>query len=169
MYWIKNIIGFGIAIVLIAAPAIGYSPVHSVVNTKTDIVLISNEKYVNQSDLYWLAKIVSAEARGESLQGQIAVANVVLNRVNSKMFPDTVQEVIFQPGQFCPVSTGSLNSQPTSNAIKAAEYALQGVRVVPENVMFFYNPDLAGKRNWIRTREIVKRIGNHVFATSRGR
>ena len=116
-----------------------------------------------------LSRVVSAEARGESFRGQVAVANVVLNRVASPLFPNTVREVVYQPGQFCPVRMGSIYDPPTESAIKAAETALAGVRVVGEDVLFFFNPKTAGCQ-WIRTREVATTIGRHRFVLAqRGR
>lgn len=120
----------------------------------------------SQEDLEWLARLVHAEAEGEPLQGKIAVANVVLNRVQSKHFPDTIKQVIFQKVnghyQFCPVRNGSIYEEPSPEAWEAARLALMGRRVVQE-ALYFYNPRLA-TCCWIRTRPVVKVIGNHYFA-----
>ena len=125
------------------------------------------QKY-NGTDLDLLARLVSAEARGEPLEGQIAVANVVLNRVASNYFPDTITGVIYQQNkgryQFCPVQDGSINEQPTKKAQEAARLALEGERTVPPEALYFYNP-LWASSGWIKTRPVVKVIGTHVFAS----
>lgn len=125
---------------------------------------------ITEEEFEWFAKLVSAESRGESLEGQIAVANVVLNRVSSPLFPNTIMEVIFQKGQFCPVRNGSIHKEPTEQSIQAVEMALRGHRVVPEDVLYFYAPSMVSQKNWIRTRKVVMQIGVHAFATNeRGR
>jgi len=123
---------------------------------------ISNEKIgANMDDVYLLAKIIHAEAKGEPLEGKIAVGNVILNRAKLRHFPDTVRDVIFQKGQFQPVSNGSIYQKPDPESIKAAVMAYQ--KNVVGNALYFYNPALTEDR-WIRSRQVVKRIGNHVFA-----
>lgn len=117
-----------------------------------------------KTDTYWLSRIISAEAKGESLQGKIAVGNVVLNRVEAKDFPDTVEEVVFQKNQFCPVRNGSVYDEPVEEAVRAAELVLKGERVVDEDIYYFYNPQVVSRGSWIRTREVSKTIGNHNFA-----
>ena len=132
----------------------------------TNISIPISEPVVCQ-DMALLAQLVSAEARGESFEGQVAVANVVLNRVRSPLFPNTVREVTFQAGQFCAVAR--LPKVPTDSARRAAEAAMDGFRVVGEDVLFFFNPQTAGCR-WIRTREVATTIGRHRFALAqRGR
>lgn len=116
-----------------------------------------------EEDLYWLSRIVSAEAKGESEEGQIAVANVVLNRVNHDDFPDTIKDVIFQKNQFSPVKAKTIYDEPTPEAVEAAKKALSGEKVVDEGVLFFYNPKIAPKNSWLRTRKEAITIGNHRF------
>lgn len=115
-------------------------------------------------DFYWLVRVISAEARGEPLIGQIAVGAVVLNRVKSPYFPDTVKEVIFQPGQFSVVADGSIYQPPVPSAYTAARLALRGYD--PTNgSLYFYNPQMVSSSNWIRSRAVVKAIGRHLFAS----
>lgn len=114
-------------------------------------------------DLEWLARVISAEARGESLQGQIAVGAVVMNRVQDRRFPDSVYEVIFQSGQFTSVDNGSIYRTPTASAYRAARLALAGFDPTGGSV-YFYNPRLVSRGNWIRSRPVIKTIGNHDFA-----
>lgn len=113
-------------------------------------------------DVLWLARIIHAEASNQPFEGKVAVANVVLNRVKSPDFPDTVYDVIFEKGQFSPVQNKTIYSDPTEEDIKAAEAALKGETLV-EDALFFENPKIA-KNKWIRkTREFVKQIGDHRF------
>lgn len=118
---------------------------------------------VNDDELYLLAKIIFAEAGNQPYEGMVAVGNVVLNRVESSNFPNTIKRVIYQKGQFSPVSNGSINKKPSSKAIEAAREVLKGTQVVDSGVMFFYNPDISTSR-WIFTRKVVFKVGDHVFA-----
>lgn len=83
----------------------------------------------NAMDLYWLSRIISAESRGENMTGQIAVGNVVLNRVAAKEFPNTIPAVIFDRKhdvQFTPVSNGTVYLPPTAKSVEAAKRVLNG-------------------------------------------
>lgn len=115
------------------------------------------------NDAYLLAQIIHAEAKGEPYHGKIAVGNVILNRVEASGFPDTIEGVIFQKGQFSPVANGTIYNTPGEEAIKAAKEVLSGKKVVGENTLYFYNPDTATS-DWIFTRDVVTKIGNHAFA-----
>lgn len=116
-----------------------------------------------QEDLYWLARVIASEAKGESMEGQVAVGAVIMNRVRDPRFPKTIKEVIFAKGQFDPVRYGSIDQPPSESAVDAAKRVLQGENPVPE-ALYFYNPTIATDQ-WIRSLRVVKRIGNHVFAT----
>jgi len=130
-----------------------------------NILLNANSRFIRDSDLDLLARVVSAEARGESRRGQVAVANVVLNRVNSTRFPNSIHDVIFQSGQFCSVSNGSINLEPTEKAKESAWLALMGYNVLGrDDVYFFYNAMRTSRNNWIRSRVVATTIGNHTFA-----
>ncbi|MDO4867809.1 MAG: spore cortex-lytic enzyme [Clostridia bacterium] len=109
-----------------------------------------------------LSRLVYAEARGESYKGQVAVAAVVLNRVASASFPNTISGVIYQSGAFSCVSNGSINNTPNSTAIRAALDALNGWDPTG-GCLYYYNPKATGDK-WIRTRTIKTVIGNHSFA-----
>ena len=122
------------------------------------------EPVVKEDDLYWLSRIIHAEAKGESVEGRIAVGNVILNRMESDEFPDTLKGVIFQKNQFSPVSNGSIYHEPTEETLKLAQRVLDGERVVPADVLFFYNPAVVSRDSWVWSREIVDSIGNHNFA-----
>lgn len=116
-------------------------------------------------DLYWLSRVISAESRGESLEGQIAVGNVVLNRVRSAEFPDSVQAVVFDRKdgvQFEPVSNGSIYDTPTPRSMIAAKAALAGTDIVGD-CLYFYAPALS-QGTWIRSnRTYYTTIGCHRF------
>lgn len=119
----------------------------------------------NKDDLYWLSRIISSESRGEPLLGKIAVGNVVLNRVASNEFPDTIYGVIFdrQWGvQFEPVINGTVYDTPTDESVIAAKLCLEGADVVGDS-LYFLAPDLT-KNHWImNNRTYVATIGCHWF------
>lgn len=121
--------------------------------------------YYNSDDLYWLSRIISAEAKGEPLSGQIAVGNVVLNRVRSSSFPNTVKGVIFDNKygtQFSPAANGTIYNTPTSSAVMAAKICLEGYSLSTK-MLYFFNPSIATS-SWIaRTRPYIMTIGNHKF------
>lgn len=117
---------------------------------------------VSQEDLYWLARAVYGEARGESYTGQVAVAAVILNRVRHKDFPNTVKGVIFERLAFTCVADGQIYLEPNNTAIKAARTALAG-QDPSGGALYYWNPAKATSK-WIWSRPIIKTIGNHVFA-----
>lgn len=118
------------------------------------------------NDIYLLAKLIHAEARGESLEGQIAVGAVIMNRLTSEGFPDSISEIIYQRTkgvyQFTPVQDGQIRLEPDRTAYYAAERAIKGDDPTGK-ALFFYNPETSSDQ-WIRTLEVTKVIGNHVFA-----
>lgn len=109
-----------------------------------------------------LSKLVYGEARGESYKGQVAVAAVVLNRVASASFPNTISGVVYQSGAFSCVDNGSINNTPDSSCIRAARDALNGWDPTG-GCLYFYNPKKTSDK-WIRTRTVKTVIGNHHFA-----
>ncbi len=123
-------------------------------------VKISNK----EKDLF--ARLVNAEAKGESYEGKVAVATVVLNRVDSPDFPDTVTGVIKQvvgdAYAFSPVQNGEINKPASDESKRAVEDALTRKDRL-NNSIYFYNPEIA-EDEWIRTRTVVTTIGDHVFA-----
>ncbi len=121
----------------------------------------SSTGYVS-SDHRLLAKLVHAEARGEPYKGQVAVAAVVLNRVSSASFPNTVSGVIYQSGAFSCVDNGSINNTPDSSCIRAALDALNGWDPTG-GCLYYYNARTA-KDKWIFSRTVQTVIGNHSFA-----
>ena len=119
----------------------------------------------DNDELYWLSRIISAESRGEPLEGKIAVGNVVLNRVRSSEFPDTIYGVIFDDrwgGQFEPVQNGSIHLTPTDESILAAKLCLDGASVV-DDCLYFLAPALAQNFWIVENRQYVTTIGCHDF------
>ncbi len=116
---------------------------------------------ISEQDKRYLAQAVYGEARGESYEGQVAVAAVILNRVQSSDFPNTITGVIFQPWAFTAVHDGQFYLEPSATAKRAVEDALSG-RDPTGGALYYWNPDKATS-TWIWTRTIITRIGNHVF------
>ena len=115
----------------------------------------------NSSDLNLLSRLVYGEARGEPYTGQVAVAAVVLNRVEHSSFPNTIAGVIYQSGAFDVVSDGQINLTPNDTAIKAAQDALNGWD--PSNgAIYYFNPSTATNK-WIWSRPMTVTIGKHRF------
>lgn len=115
----------------------------------------------SSSDLNLLSRLVYGEARGEQYIGQVAVAAVVLNRVSSSNFPNTVAGVIYQSGAFDVVSDGQINLTPNQTAKSAAQDALNGWD--PSNgALYYFNPNTATSK-WIWSRKITLTIGSHMF------
>lgn len=115
---------------------------------------------LNNAEL--MARVVHGEARGESYEGQVAVAAVILNRVQSSDFPDSISEVIFQPNAFTAINDGQYYLQPDSTAFRAVKDAFLGWDPSYGSV-YYYNPELATDQ-WIYTRTVTNQIGNHHFA-----
>lgn len=123
-----------------------------------------DHNYSGDNDkVYWLAKAIHAEARGEPFKGQVAVGAVILNRVRSPEFPDTIYSVIYQEGQFSSVKDGQIDLKPDEQSYKAAKDALKG-EDPSRNALYFYNPVIAKTLWWLTTREKTVEIGQHVFA-----
>ncbi len=111
-----------------------------------------------------LAKLVYAEARGEGIEGMLAVADVVLNRVKDERFPDSIKDIIFQKGQFESVHNGSINMKPNEDAYEAVRKALNGENIV-EDAVFFWQPNFVrNAKKVIGYKEVVVKIGRHQFA-----
>lgn len=122
----------------------------------------TDDSSVSSSDLYLLAKCVYAEARGESYTGQVAVAAVILNRVESPDFPNTIAGVIYQPWAFTAVNDGQINLEPNQTAYNAARDALNGWDPT-YGALYYYNASTATNK-WIYSKTTTVTIGNHVFA-----
>ncbi len=116
----------------------------------------------DQEELDLLARAVYSEARGEPTQGQVAVAAVIINRLEDDQFPNTVSGVIFQPRAFTAVADGQFWYTPNEQAYKAVEMALEG-EDPSDGALYYYNPATATSR-WIFGRPVIKRIGQHLFA-----
>ena len=115
----------------------------------------------SSTDLNLLAHVVYGEARGEPYTGQVAVAAVVLNRVKSSSFPNSVAGVVYQSGAFDCVSDGQINLSPNQSALNAARDALNGWDPT-YGCLFYYNPRTATSR-WMLSRTVKLNIGNHAF------
>lgn len=126
---------------------------------------ITRESY-SQTDLYWMSRIIHAEAEAESYNGKVAVGNVILNRVRSNLFPNTVKAVIFEYyqgiPQFSPVEEGTIYNTPSNVSIQAAKDAFNGVKPVG-TATYFFNPDKATGKWIVDNKTYVMRINNHVF------
>ena len=114
------------------------------------------------SDVYLLARVVHGEARGEPYLGKVAVAAVVLNRVSSASFPNTIAGVVYQANAFTAVSDGQINLTPDSESIRAARDAMNGWDPTG-GALYYYNPAIATS-SWIYSRKVVAVIGKHYFA-----
>lgn len=127
--------------------------------------LPSASKIYRDDEVYWLAKIISAESRGEHFKGKIAVGNVILNRVRSNQFPNTIYSVIFDRKygvQFSPILNGSIYAEPTAESIIAAKVCLEGYSLSNE-ILYFVNPK-AAPNSWIsKNRPHAFTVGNHAF------
>ncbi len=127
--------------------------------------LVGADKFYRSDEVFWLARIIHAESRGEPLIGQIAVGNVVLNRVKSAYYPNTIYGVIFDRKygvQFSPVLDGSIYNTPSYNSILAAKICLEGYDV-SEGAFFFLNVTMATS-SWIpKTRKYAFTVANHDF------
>lgn len=131
-------------------------------------IIDSNQHPMHHTDedLYWLSRIIEAEATGETYEGKLAVGNVILNRIKSKDFPHSIKEVIFDKSygkfQFTPVSNGRIYNIPSQDSKQAALDVLQGKNNIGE-ALFFLNPSTATS-SWIQqNRMFIKLIGRHAF------
>ena len=125
----------------------------------------SGETYYDSEDVYWLSRIIYAESGNQPLAGQIGVGAVVLNRVESPLFPDTVYDVIFDRScgvQFSPVESGAIYMQPDGEAVIAAYLSLEGYNTVGES-LYFVNPEIGGGYWFAANLTWVATIGDHDF------
>lgn len=139
------------------------TPVDSISNSNTNL---NNSNYSPSNyELDLLAQLIYGEARGEDYLGKVAVGAVVMNRLKSKDFPDTIEEVIFQDRQFSCVQNGKLNYSYDEEDRKAAEAAFNGEDPT-YGALYFYNPKLVTNpktKKWFETLTMTVQIGNHVF------
>ena len=117
----------------------------------------------SSNEIYLLAKVIEAEARGESYTGQVAVGAVILNRVDHSSFPDSISGVVYQSGAFDCVYDSNWAVEPGSNAKKAAQDAINGWDPTG-GAIYYYNPAKTSNQ-WIRSRTVVSVIGRHYFCT----
>jgi len=132
------------------------------VETNSQIASRSLGRLITKEDVELLTRVIHGEARGENFEGQVAVGAVVLNRLKDPRFPKTMHAVIYQSGAFTAVDDKQIELSPDDESYKAAEAALAGQD--PTNgAIFYFNPRLTTDR-WIKTRPVVKTIGNHTFS-----
>ena len=129
-------------------------------NGKSKVYAATNK---STSDLQLLARAINGEARGEPYEGQVAVGAVILNRVKSSKFPNTIAGVIYQTGAFTAVSDGQINVpiKQGSTVLKAAQDALNGWDPTG-GAIYYFNPATATSK-WIWSRPLIKTIGKHRF------
>ena len=126
----------------------------------SDAYILDGESYYDENILYWLSRIIYSESGNQSMRGQIAVGNVVMNRLNSPMFPNTIKGVLFQKNQFSPAMSGSIYRTPRAMSVVAAKLVMDGA-VVLEDALFF---NRAGMNTFAaRNRVYVATIGAHAF------
>lgn len=134
----------------------------NIIQTESTIDPQINDSTLSASEIDLLARLVRAEAQTESFEGKVAVACVVLNRVDHPQFPDSIKDVINAPGQFQPVQNGEINEPADEESIKAVKAALNEKRQLAPGALFFYNPAIATSR-WLDSRTTTAVIGAHVF------
>lgn len=133
--------------------------------TRGSGTITSGDRYYDSDSVYWLSRIIHAESSGEPLKGKVAVGNVILNRVASPSYPNTIYNVIFDTKygtQFQPVANGEIYNTPSAESVLAAKLCLDGASVVGSS-LYFFNPAISSS-SWIaNNRTYVSTIGNHVF------
>lgn len=135
--------------------------------TSTGEMLVHGEAYYKADDVYWLSRIISAEAGAEPMSGKIMVGNVIQNRVASREFPNNLYDVIFDRKwgvQFTPTANGMIYNAPTADSIVAAKLCLEGYSL-SNTALYFLNPTLA-TNFWVpANRPYLTTIGSHDFYT----
>ncbi len=142
--------------------ALGMNSSYNALNGGSSGSSSSGSSNYTSSDVYVLAKCIYAEGRGESYTGQVAIGAVIMNRVKSPSFPNTVAGVVYQSGAFTAVSDGQINLEPDQTAYNAARDAMNGWDPT-YGCLYYYNPAVATSA-WIFSRPTVTVIGKHVFA-----
>ncbi len=117
----------------------------------------------NSSDTVLLARVISAEARGEPYIGQVAVGAVILNRIEHPSFPNSLSGVVYEPGAFTCMIDGQINAEVTDSAQQAARDAINGIDPTG-GAIYYYNPSKSSNQ-WIRTRPVIATIGEHLFCS----
>ncbi|MBP1969630.1 N-acetylmuramoyl-L-alanine amidase [Virgibacillus natechei] len=128
----------------------------------TDTASVNVPQGFSQNDIQLMANAVYGEARGEPYEGQVAVAAVILNRIESDTFPNTVSGVIFEPRAFTAVADGQIWLEPNERAREAVLDAVNGWDP-SGNAEYYYNP-VTATSDWIFSRQTIKQIGKHIFA-----
>ena len=148
---------------------VGFNPDTYTVTILKDGVSVPShcilERAYSDEDIYWLSRIINAESGGEPFIGKVAVGNVVINRVKSKDYPNTITDVIFDTKygvQFEPIINGSIYAIPSGESIIAAKNALEGKNVVA-NSLFFLNESIAENFWIVENRTYLTKIGQHTF------
>ena len=125
---------------------------------------VQNDDDINYDEIYWLARIIEAEAAGEPYKGKLAVGSVIMNRVKSKEYPSTIYGVIFDQRygvQFTPTINGTIYNEPSAESVKASKEILTS-GVINDRILYFVNHDKS-KSEWFKTKNYVFKIGNHTF------
>lgn len=130
--------------------------------TESQVLSRSLGRLVSKEDVELLTRVIYGEARGEDFEGQVAVGAVVLNRLKDPRFPKTMRDIVYQAGAFTAVTDKQIHLDPDDQAYKAAEAALSGEDPT-DGALYYYNPRIATDR-WIKSRPVIKRIGNHTFS-----
>lgn len=130
-------------------------------DTANKALLVSGDEFYDEDDLYWMSRIITYESGNQPTAGQIGVGNVVLNRVESGRFPDTIKDVIFQQGQFAPVAAGAIYLDPYDISVVCAKMVFEGYNTVGKAV--FFQQGRYGA-NWIsQNTKFVINIADHNF------
>lgn len=153
--------GLGVALLFILISRLGQS--RNASSSEIDEFFDYPDLRYSNEDLDILASAIHGEARGEPYNGQVAVGAVILNRVKSSDFPNTIKEVVYQKNQFSAVDDGQINLVPNETSYRAAVDALKG-RDPSLGALFFYNPKTARTIEWLSQRKTTVIIGDHVFA-----
>lgn len=128
---------------------------------KLNITNNSSPNIFTESEISLLARIISAESRGEPYEGQVAVGAVILNRIDHPSFPNTLAGVIYQPSAFTCVTDGQINENVSDSSKKAAQDALNGWDPTG-GAIYYYNPAKTTNK-WIYSRPVISTIGKHKF------
>ena len=163
----KNDIITGLGIAFVLYMLFETTDNDNLVGSEVDTSDINNNRdydiEISSINVELLAKVIHAEARGESFEGQVAVGAVIVNRMESPEFPNTIEGVLYQSNQFKSVSNGQINLSPNQSAYRAAKRAING-EDPSQGALFFYNPDKSENPEAFDRYEVTVRIGNHIFA-----
>lgn len=153
-----------------AAQAFGFdtdydAETHATTLTRLRGSIIPADEYYDEDELYWLSQIIHAESQGEPFLGKLAVGSVILNRVDSEEFPDTIYDVIFDDEhgvQFTPTTNGEINKPAGEESIMAAKICLEDTRL-SEEILYFLNESIATNFWVVENCRYVLTIGDHTF------